>query len=216
MGTPVPSIPRWSVKATTSCGSGRRLRRHACHCRRQRFIAEPESLIARAEARLALVAMVIGTPELHVAQRGGEGLQMTTEVASLLSMWTCQVSADVVRVEPLLNGPRRHGKCPSSRRRLDSFKVEPVGSSRRNQPFNFVDDLRIEGLFESLFLASSGWEVAWAVSSWKSAHCSQAPQKASTCLRNWWPASTCARTSLACSAETRREVVRPPASRVRL
>jgi len=57
----------------------------------------------------------------------------------------------VVSVEPLLNGTRCHGKCSSSRRRLNSFKVEPIGGARRNQRLYFVDDFRVEGFFEPPF-----------------------------------------------------------------
>jgi hypothetical protein len=103
-----------------------------------------------------------------------------------MSRRTRQVGASVVGVvgvQTLLNGPRCDRERPSPGRSLDRLEVQPVGRAGDNQRFDFADDLGVERRLEPPFLAAS-CETASLVSSSASAHRSQAPQYASTSLRN--------------------------------
>jgi hypothetical protein len=113
-----------------------------------------------------------------------------------------------VGVEHLLDGASRHPQGLAPRRHLDGLEIQTAEGASAYQRFNFGDDLGREGRFEPPFLTAS-CEAASGVSSWVSAHCSQACQYASTCLRNSWPASTCERTTFASSPFSQRDFVLP-------
>lgn len=151
---------------------------HARHCWRQRRTGKSQGTVARAEARLALIAMVVGSPKRHVSQRSREGLVASAGIVGLVSAWAQQVRADIVTVvgvEPLLNCTCRDGKCPAACSRFEGLEIQPISRTGCNQRFDFTDDFDVKRFFEPPFLAAS-FEVAWGASSCASAHCSQASQ----------------------------------------
>ena len=75
---------------------------------------------------------------------------------------TRNVRSHVIRavgIESLLDRARRDPQRLAARCRLDRLEVQRVGRSRRDQRFDFGDDLGFEGRFEAPFFAASG-EVA--------------------------------------------------------
>jgi hypothetical protein len=75
----------------------------------------------------------------------------------------------------LLDGAGRHSQCRAPCCRLDRLKIQAVDRARAYELFDLRDDFRVEGFFETPFLATS-CEVTSAESSSASAHCSQACQ----------------------------------------
>jgi hypothetical protein len=61
----------------------------------------------------------------------------------------------MVGIEALLDRACGHAQCLATRSHLDGFEVETVGRSRRDQRFDFGDDLGFEGRFEPPFWATS-------------------------------------------------------------
>jgi len=70
---------------------------------------------------------------------------------------------------------RRHAQRLAARGGLDVLEVPVVDGASAYQRFDLGDDLGREGRFEPPFLAPS-CAAASGVSSWASAHCSQACQ----------------------------------------
>ncbi len=166
---------------------------HARDGRRERRALKAQRAVTRIEARFARVAVVVGAFEGQLAQRALHRLGAPARVPGLPSAAAGEGGAVVVGrvgVESLLHGPRRDGERTSARGRLDRLEVQPVDRARAYERFDLGDDLRVEGFFAAPFLAAS-CAVASGVSSWASAHCSQASQRASTWRRNCWPAAIC-------------------------
>ena len=83
--------------------------------------------------------------------------------------------AGLIRVEPLLHGPRREGERLAARGGLDRLEVQPVDRARAYERLDLGDDLRREGFCEPPFGAAA-CAAASGASRWASAHCSQARQ----------------------------------------
>ena len=152
---------------------------HARDARGQRRALHAEGRVARTDAGLTRVAVVVGALHAQLAQHAGDALGAPTGVARRgPTAGTRPLRADVigvVGVEPLLDGARRHRQRPAPHRRLHRLEVEPVGRPRRDQRVDLLDDRRVEGRFEAPFLAAS-CAAAAGVSSSASAHCSHACQ----------------------------------------
>ena len=154
-------------------------------------------MIARAQARCARLAVVVGAFKCHLTQDSAEGFGSAAGVASLLPAIARNRVAHIIgpiSVERLLDGAGRYSQCLAPRLRLNRLKIQAVDRTRTYEPFDLPDDFRLEGFSEPPFLATF-CEVPSAESSSASAHCSQACQYASTSLRNCRPASICCRST---------------------
>jgi len=162
--------------------------------------------------------VIVGALERHLPQGRLEGLRSPTCITGHLSAGARKGRPAVVGrigVEPTLDRSRRYLKYLATRRDFNGFEIDAIDSCRPDQRFDLTDDFRLERRFEPPFSTSIG-EVALLAPSSASAQHSQASQNASTCLRNFWPASIWARASSACSLERYLDRVVPPAPRVRL
>ena len=138
----------------------------------------PKRAVARTETRVARLAVVVGVLEGQHAQRALERLGAPAGVPGRPAAAAGEGGAAVaglIRVEPLLHGPRREGERLAARGGLDRLEVQPVDRARAYERFDLCDDLRREAFCEAPFLAAS-CAAASGASRWASAHCSQARQ----------------------------------------
>jgi hypothetical protein len=120
-----------------------------------------------------------------------------------------------IRVEPALDSPRCQLERLATHCGLDGLEIDALDRFGPDQRFDLSDDFRLEARFEPPFSASI-LEAFSLASSSASAQCSHASQNASTCFRNFWPASIWTRASIACPSERYLDRVVPPAPRVRV
>jgi hypothetical protein len=138
-------------------------------------VLDSEFLIARAEASPAVLAVVVGAAEPHIAQNGGEHFVATAGMAGRpAASGTRQIRVaviGVVSVQPSGNRQTRHAKGLAACGHLDGLKV-PSADRGSYEGVDFREDLGCERLLEAPFFTAS----CEAVSSRASAHCSHACQ----------------------------------------
>ncbi len=95
--------------------------------------------VARAEARVASVAVVVRALERYLTEHACERFGATSNVPSLVAVAARQMRAAAVGfvgIDSLLDCARRNPQCLASGCGLYSLEVQSIDRARRDQRFN--------------------------------------------------------------------------------
>jgi hypothetical protein len=165
--------------------------------RRERTILKAQLSIARAEARCAVLAVVVCPAERYLTQDGSEGFVATAGIArgSSASRARQRGSAVVraVRVQSSGNRHARDAKCLTTCGYLDGFEI-PLLNRGPYKGFDLREDFPRERLFEAPFFAAS-FEAASPCTNRASQSRSLVSTSSFTIARNRLYSAICARVS---------------------
>ena len=124
---------------------------HAQRRRRQRGPLQAERAVARRETAVAVVAVIPGAPQRHLAQCRGEGLCPAARVAgpgAAVARLAGTRLVGAVGVQARGHRPTHDRKRHAPRRSLHGLEVDRPGRPRADQPVRLGRDLRRDDGFE--------------------------------------------------------------------